>query len=51
MNPLLEFDPEMERTFHKSKRQRVLLTESSMVGGEANNFELKSALISMVQQS
>ena len=78
-SPLFEFDPEIERTFHKLKRQRALLTasQSSMVGGEeaqrrplrdyvtlgahsqtpgitippvaANNFELKPALVSIVQ--
>jgi len=34
--PLFEFDPEKERTFHKLKRQRALLTASpsSMVGRE-----------------
>jgi len=80
-SPLFEFDPEIERTFHKLKGQGVLLIESefSMAGREeeqrrtlreyvtpgvhsqtpeitippttANNFELKPALISMVQQS
>jgi len=33
-NPLLEFDPEIERIFHKLKRQIALLTKSSMAGGE-----------------
>jgi len=80
-SPLFEFNPEIERTFHKLKRQRAQLIESefSMTGGEAaqrrtlrdyvtsgvhsqtpgimippvvaHNFELKPALISMVQQS
>jgi len=80
-SPLFEFDPEIERTFHKLKRQRAQLiaSTSEMVGGEevqkrtlrdyvtpgvhsqtpgitvppvaAHNFELKPALISMVQQS
>jgi len=31
---LLEFDPEIERIFHKLKRQIALLTKSSMAGGE-----------------
>ena len=36
MSPLFEFDPEIERTFHKLKRQRAQLIAftSSMVGGE-----------------
>jgi len=80
-SPLFPFDPKIERTFHKLKRQRALLIESelSMSGREeeqrktlrdyvtpgvhnqtpgitiplvtAHNFELKLALISMVQQS
>ena len=80
-SPLFEFDPEIERTFHKLKRQRAQLIPSisEMAGGEeaqrrtlrdyvtlgvhsqisgitippvaAHNFELKLALISMVQQS
>jgi len=80
-SPLFEFDLEIEKTFHKLKRQRALLIESefSMAGREeeqrrtlrnyvtpgvhsqtpgitippiaAHNFELKPALISMVQQS
>ena len=80
-SPLFEFDPEIERTLHKLKRQRAQLTESTseMAGGgeeqrrtlrdfvtpgihsqtpgiavppvAAHNFELKPALISMVQQS
>jgi len=29
-----EFHPEIERTFHKLKRQKAFLTTSSMVGGE-----------------
>jgi len=35
-SPLFEFDPEIERTLHKLKRQRALLTESefSMAGRE-----------------
>ena len=35
-SPLFEFDPEIERTFHKLKRQRVLLIafKSKMAGGE-----------------
>jgi len=33
-NPLFEFDPKIERTFYKLKRQRVLLTKSSLAGGE-----------------
>jgi len=36
-NPLFEFYLEIERTFHKLKRQRALQTEqttSSMPGGE-----------------
>jgi len=35
-SPLFEFDPEIERTFHKLKTQRALLIESefSMAGGE-----------------
>jgi len=33
-NPLFEFDPEIDRTFHKLKRQRALLTKSSMAAGE-----------------
>ena len=33
-NPLFKFDPEIERTFHKLKRQRVLLTAFAMVEGE-----------------
>jgi len=33
-NPLFEFDHEIERTFHKLKRQRALLTASSMAGEE-----------------
>jgi len=78
---LFEFDPKIEKTFHKLKRQRALLTASQSVmarGEEAqrrtlrnyvtsgahsqtpgitippvatNNFELKPALIFMVQQS
>ena len=74
---LFEFDPDIERTFHKLKKQRALLiaSPSSMAGGgeaqrwtlrdyvtmgahsqtpsitippvAANNFELKSALMSM----
>jgi len=78
---LFEFDPEIERTFHKLKRKRALLIkfEFSMAGREeeqrrtlrgyvtlgvhsqtpgitilpvaTHNFELKPALISMVQQS
>ena len=80
-SPLFDFNLEIERTFHKLKRQRALLIESefSMAGREeeqrrtlrdfvtpgvysqtpgitippiaANNFELKPALIFMVQQS
>jgi len=78
---LFEFDPEIERPFHKLKRQRAQLiaSASEMAGGEeaqrrtlrdyvtpgahsetpgitippvaAHNFELKPALISIVQQS
>jgi len=35
-SPLFEFDPEIERTFHKLKRQRDQLIESefSMAGAE-----------------
>jgi len=33
-NPLFEFDLKIERTFHKLKRQRALLTAFSMIGGE-----------------
>jgi len=35
-SPLFEFDLEIERTFHKLKRQRALLIESAseMAGGE-----------------
>ena len=33
-NSLFEFDPEMERTFHKLKMQTVFLTTSAMAGGE-----------------
>ena len=35
-SPPFEFDPEIERTFDKLKRQRALLIESefSMAGGE-----------------
>jgi len=35
-SPLFEFDPEIERTLHKLKRQRALLIafESEMAGGE-----------------
>jgi len=33
-NPLFEFDPEIERTFDKLKRQRALLTAFSMAGGD-----------------
>jgi len=35
-SPLFEFDLEIERTFHKLKRQRALLTASQfeMAGGE-----------------
>ena len=35
-SPLFEFNPEIERTFHKLKRQKALLTASpsSMAGGE-----------------
>jgi len=80
-SPLFEFDLEIERTFHKLKRQRAQLIPSTfeMAGGgeeqkrtlrdyltpgvhsqtpgitippiAAYNFELKPALISMVQQS
>ena len=34
-SPLFEFDPEIERTLHKLKRQRAQLTESTfeMAGG------------------
>jgi len=31
---LFEYDPETEITFHKLKRQRALLTASTMAGGE-----------------
>ena len=35
-SPLFEFDPEIERTLHKLKRQRAQLTEptSEMAGEE-----------------
>jgi len=33
-NPLFEVDPEIEKSFHKLKRQRAVLTKSSMAGGE-----------------
>jgi len=35
-SPLFEFDPEIERTLHKLKRQSAQLTESNseMAGGE-----------------
>ena len=35
-NPLFEFDPEIERTFHKLKKQRAQLIESTskMAGSE-----------------
>jgi len=33
-NPLFKFDPGIDRTFHKLKRKRALLTKSSMARGE-----------------
>jgi len=33
-SPLFAFDPEIERTFFKLKRQNAFLTTSAMAGGE-----------------